>query len=162
MHCLYTSMRKYLERSERSCVLQILNAVCQQKGNDSFLIFMLTTSTFMWKIFYGKWFLIGKHIALVQEVQELWLWSAVRAADPDPPVFIDADPDKGSSLNNFVQPPPYMWPPYMGPEGRCAPSLSWAFWSRRNSLVAVRSDTFFSSSITRCRRWPFSSYTWHT
>ena len=69
---------------------------------------------------------------------------------------------KGSSLNNFVQPPPYMWPPYMGPEGRCAPSLSWAFWSRRNSLVAVRSDTFFSSSITRCRRWPFSSYTWHT
>ncbi len=44
------------------------------------------------------------------------------------------------------------------PDGRSGPPpiLSWAFWSSRNSLVAVRSETFFSSSSTRCRSKPFS------
>ena len=41
--------------------------------------------------------------------------------------------------------------------GPAPPILSWAFWSRRNSLVARRSDTFFSSSCTRPFSWQFSS-----
>ena len=46
-----------------------------------------------------------------------------------------------------------------GPEtGVFTPILNWAFWSNRNSFVAVRSDTRFSSSCIWILNWWFSSW----
>ena len=40
------------------------------------------------------------------------------------------------------------------------PILRWAFWSSKNSLVAVRSETRFSSSAILFLSWWFSSWIW--
>ena len=40
------------------------------------------------------------------------------------------------------------------------PILRWAFWSSKNSLVAVRSETRFSSSAILLLSWWFSSWIW--